>query len=154
MIITHRLMYAWLVEPLPFNSTKVELDHLCRNTCCCNSSHLELVPKRVNWERSVDSPTRINALKTHCKNGHLLAGENLEETKKGRRCRTCHKADSLRRHYAKGKIRVPVTHCPRRHDKRIVGMLSNSRCRQCAREDTQAWRLAKKLEQSQKEKPN
>lgn len=45
----------------------------------------------------IPSPTQINAAKTHCPQGHPLAGDNLLLLKSGRRrCRTCHAAAQAR----------------------------------------------------------
>lgn len=82
----HRLMYAWLVEPLPFGNDPV-LDHfVCDNPPCCNPAHLKLGPQRDNALRSKTNPCAINARKTHCKRGHKLPGTGSE-----RRCKPCHK---------------------------------------------------------------
>lgn len=49
----------------------------------------------------IRQPALLNALKTHCKNGHELAGENLRiKTHRGRPervCLTCRRADHLER---------------------------------------------------------
>ncbi len=69
------------------------LDHLCRNTRCCNPRHLEPVTVRMNTIRGV-SPVGLNAQKTHCRNGHPLSGDNLITVKtpgrgQERKCRIC-----------------------------------------------------------------
>lgn len=87
--LVHRLVFAWLVEPLPRNSHKHEIDHLCRRPSCVNPIHLEVVPSRVNHQRGF-SPDALNSRKTHCKRGHLLDGDNLSISPKGSRiCRVC-----------------------------------------------------------------
>ena len=66
-------------------------DHLCRNRACVNPSHIELVTQRENTLRGNGTGAQ-NARKTHCKNGHLLTGDNLvtNRLKKGQRvCRIC-----------------------------------------------------------------
>lgn len=100
---THVLMYEATGQVIPGGW---EIDHLChgRSDCkggtdcphrpCCNPAHLEAVPKEINWERG-QSPSRINSLRTHCKHGHPLAGDNLRiAIRKGRnpsrQCKTCH----------------------------------------------------------------
>lgn len=96
----HRLLYAWLVEPLPMGHEgrkQGQLDHVvCKNTRCCNPLHVELVTQYVNTMRGT-GPSAENARKTHCYKGHLLS-----DTPRGVRvCRTC---DS-QKHY--DRIRGP-----------------------------------------------
>lgn len=65
------------------------IDHVCRNRACVNPTHLEDVSQRENVLRG-DAPAAKNARKSHCKRGHLLAGENLRLTARGHRaCKTC-----------------------------------------------------------------
>lgn len=62
---THRVMYAWLVNPIPYRVSgqkTPQLDHLCRNKLCCNPIHLELVSPIINIHRG-------RASQTHCRNG-------------------------------------------------------------------------------------
>lgn len=85
----HRVVYSELVGPIPDGYW---IDHLCRNTTCCNPDHLEAVPPQVNIIRG-DSP-RLAALrqltKTQCKKGHPYSGANLRLNNRGERlCVTC-----------------------------------------------------------------
>lgn len=85
----HRVIYEALVCELPAN---ISLDHLCRQPACFNPDHLEPVTHKENVLRGI-GPTAVNAKKTHCKQGHKLAGDNLRITVAGGRlCRVCYKA--------------------------------------------------------------
>lgn len=73
----------------------MEVDHLCRNTICCNPDHLEAVTHRENQRRSplniCFNPTLRGPRppRTHCFRGHSLADGNL-----GPRgvCKICNRA--------------------------------------------------------------
>jgi hypothetical protein len=89
---THRLVYAWLVEPLPRGNVErylSQLDHSCRNRRCCNPAHLERVTQPINMARG-ESPSALHARKTHCKNGHPLPDDPTpREANPSRRERVC-----------------------------------------------------------------
>lgn len=78
----HRVTYEMLVGAIPDG---LHLDHLCRQSPCCNPAHLEPVTPRVNTRRG------LIGSKTHCPKGHPYAGENLRiyETAKGGPRRVC-----------------------------------------------------------------
>jgi hypothetical protein len=84
-VLAHKFIWEMMFGPVPEG---LELDHKCRVHSCVNPSHLEPVPHKVNVYRGV-SFIPLQAIQTHCKRGHLLAGENLKKTKKGRTCLTC-----------------------------------------------------------------
>lgn len=91
----HRYAYGVSVGPIPEG---LVIDHLCRNPPCCNPSHLEPVTQRVNALRGVNSPSAMNAVKTHCKNGHPFDEANTFVQKSGsRECRIC--SGELRRRW-------------------------------------------------------
>lgn len=90
--LAHRYAYEHAVGPIP---PGMELDHLCRVPRCVRPDHLEPVTPRVNKHRGMGF-AGINARKTHCVNGHLLAGDNLQVQMTGkragrRRCLACHR---------------------------------------------------------------
>lgn len=93
---SHRLLFAWLVQPLPKGVGRDIpcLDHLCRNRLCCNPAHLELVLPKVNLLRG-NGECAQHARRTHCERGHALTF-----TKGRRRCLEClqkAQADNYRR---------------------------------------------------------
>ncbi len=93
---THRLLYSWIVGPLPRGRTATkhaQLDHLCRNIRCCNPLHLELVTQKVNSLRG-NGWSAINAAKTRCPRGH----EYDFYTSKYRWCRKCD-AEASKQYY-------------------------------------------------------
>jgi len=103
-IYFHRLMYAWLVGPIPFKWTRLQLDHLCRNQSCGNPVHLELVTPAVNTGR-------FNALRTHCKRGHPFDDCNTYWDSKNneRQCKECRR-NAKRRYRARCKeLQLPYS---------------------------------------------
>lgn len=69
----HKLMWELHNGPV---KKGFELDHLCRNPCCCNPAHLEPVTHKENIMRAPKSPSAINHNKEKCKNGHPFNDEN------------------------------------------------------------------------------
>lgn len=87
---THRLMYAWLIEPIPRGRHGDTLDHkVCEVKHCCNPAHLKLGPQRDNVLRSSTSLASLNAKKTHCPQGHSYSPENTLIQNGRRHCRIC-----------------------------------------------------------------
>lgn len=101
----HDWMWEFLVGPVPEG---LVLDHLCRNTRCCNPVHLEPVTSEENILRG-DGPTAVNARKTHCIHGHEFTPENTRMQRQApssggtwmRVCKTC--ARDKARKYAKAR---------------------------------------------------
>lgn len=82
----HRVAYGLLVSEIPAG---LELDHLCRNPNCVNPVHLEPVTHRENMLRG-KTVGAANAVKTHCKYGHLFDEANTHVKRSGKRdCRAC-----------------------------------------------------------------
>lgn len=86
-MMAHRVSYICFAGEIPDGKV---LDHKCKTRCCVNPAHLEPVTYRENNLRS----PRLKPLKSHCKNGHLLAGENLYPSK-WRRCAECARRQAL-----------------------------------------------------------
>lgn len=90
--LAHRVAYTLLVGPIPGG---LEIDHLCRNTVCCNPSHLEPVTQYQNVHR------RPDIRKTHCIRGHAMTPENIIMKYRGTHemwnCRECTNAAARRR---------------------------------------------------------
>ena len=66
MYKAHRV--AWTLErgPIP---ARLTIDHLCRNTLCCNPAHMEVVTQSVNTLRAVR--------KGFCRLGHKMSEKGV-----------------------------------------------------------------------------
>lgn len=109
--LTHRVLYAWLVEPLPRGHGRdiPQIDHIvCNRTMCCNPAHLVVVTLQANVLRS-NSVSGVSARKTHCKRGHLLPDFNRlpcgkQVFRRGRRCLVCAAAHQRARYWRQHHI--------------------------------------------------
>jgi len=83
---SHRFAYEREGATVPDG---LNIDHLCRNRRCVNSSHLEAVTTQVNLLRGVGMSAQ-HAAQTHCFRGHPFDLLNTRFDNKGRRhCRAC-----------------------------------------------------------------
>lgn len=108
---THRYAYELYVGPIGMG---LDLDHVCHNedtscpggdTClhrrCVNPAHLEPVSHRENMLRG-RGLSALNAIKTHCPQGHPYDEANTYmPSRGGRTCRTCHRNREHMRKLAK-----------------------------------------------------
>lgn len=112
---SHVMAYRILAGDIP---DKYELDHLCRNTLCCNPAHLEPVTHYENLRRG-NTQVAVADKRTHSKNGHLLSEDNIRRHgKNGRVCRQCSMDNSREwklAHPKQKKEKPPRTHCKHGH---------------------------------------
>ncbi len=102
----HRAAYVAANGPIPVG---LEIDHLCRNTICCNPAHLEAVTRAVNTARGDLFKNRAieAAARETCGNGHPWTPGNTyyaPSRPNERMCRMCLR-ERGRRHDAKRRGR-------------------------------------------------
>lgn len=92
MVYAHRWAYERYVGPIPEG---YDIDHLCKNSGCCNPAHLEAVTHRENIRRG------RAATKTACNYGHDWTDpRNVYTRPNGRRyCAECSRVNQ-RKAYA------------------------------------------------------
>lgn len=88
----HRLLWTLLVGPI---AEGLEVDHLCKNTRCCNPDHLEPVTPRVNKLRSGGMSGR-HARRDACTNGHPYTNDSLYIDRGSGGCRVCDRTRNTR----------------------------------------------------------
>lgn len=91
----HRWAYGEFIAPLkPWPWT---IDHVyewgCRAKNCGNPGHLEQITNEENLKRGPYKQPRLNRV---CRQGHLIAGDNIRMDGKYTRCKTC-KTEQIRK---------------------------------------------------------
>ena len=94
-VLAHRVMYEFHRGPIP---PGLQIDHLCRVTCCVNPDHLEPVTPAENRIRALPARGR------ECRRGHAFTPENTYFRRDGRRrCRICARALGVARRAKEGR---------------------------------------------------
>jgi hypothetical protein len=97
---SHQVAYELTRGPVPEG---LELDHLCRVRACFHPAHLEAVTHAENVSRSPLHGVhlgRMNAIKTHCPQGHPYDSKNTKIARNGcRECAICRRTRNLARYH-------------------------------------------------------
>lgn len=100
----HRVAYELHYGMIPADMT---VDHLCRNTLCCNPDHLQAVTAAENIRRAARA--RYTG---RCPSGHEWNEANTRITRDGgRQCRACGR-ERERRRRATGRAAEIAGACP------------------------------------------
>jgi hypothetical protein len=101
--LAHIYAYKFVYDIVPEG---LVIDHLCRNRKCVNPFHLEAVTQRVNTLRGI-GPSALNAVKTHCPQGHPYDEANtwVNPKKNERICRECSRQRYRKWYKANGRLR-------------------------------------------------
>ena len=104
MVAAHRFSWALVHGFNALPEWPLILDHICRNRDCVRPDHLHIISNSENVLLGI-GPSAINQRKTHCHNGHELAGDNLRTEKTGKRvCKACYREWRKRRYWARKGI--------------------------------------------------
>lgn len=85
----------------PMEGIRMNRQRQTRYCLICNNERSKdnyKVHSREQGTKPEDSPTAINAAKTHCIRGHLITG--IKKGGKGRYCKECYRVASLARYHA------------------------------------------------------
>lgn len=99
----HRLAWELAYGPIP---PKMHVCHRCDVTSCVNPAHLFLGTNADNMRDCLAKGRHMSQKprKTHCKNGHLLEGDNVRWRDNDRLCVLCLRAN-VRRYYHRQKAK-------------------------------------------------
>lgn len=93
-----------------FNPSLVVL-HLCENPSCVRPSHLQQGSQEENVKDMLTKRGHYQSKKTHCKNGHPFAGENLYiyvNPKTGLAYRVCRKCGANKTKEREKRLSLPI----------------------------------------------
>lgn len=99
----HRLAWEEVNGPIPAG---MRVLHSCDVRACCNPAHLFLGTQQDNVTDMMQKGrfkgrSSLNALKTHCPQGHEYTPENTKVYRGMRSCVRCYKERGLARYYRK-----------------------------------------------------
>lgn len=147
-VFTHRFSYTLHKGDIPEG---LVIDHLCKNTNCCNPDHLEAVTTRENVLRSTNFAAK-KAKQKACKRGHLFTQENTYIPPKGGRvCRECMRHHDRRRNRkALWAPKGEPSHCKKGHEftskTSWIDPRGNRQCRICNAAKARNYRMKKAAE--------
>ena len=84
----HRVSYTLFKGEIPEGML---VCHTCDNKACVNPEHLFLGTAKDNTQDMIKKGRQCHARKTHCVNGHELAGDNILIYGNHRKCKLCNK---------------------------------------------------------------
>lgn len=89
--LAHR--FSWVLHYGPIPKGLIVCHH-CDNTACVRPDHLFIGTQQDNMDDMISKNRQAGQFqpKTHCKWGHPLSGENLQQGKRQKHCRTCRRA--------------------------------------------------------------
>lgn len=152
IVFTHRFSYTIHKGDIPEG---LVIDHLCKNTNCCNPDHLEAVTTRENVLRGENFSAK-KAKQKACKRGHLFTPENTHISSQGtRQCRTCRRHwDRARRPKLLRHTKAEPTHCSKGHEFTFENSWADPKgyrkCRICNAAKAKNFRMKKAAERNAK----
>lgn len=145
-IYSHRALFIVYRGAIPDG---LVLDHLCRNTTCCNPEHLEAVTPGENTRRMLAAVGHPNARKARCPLGHDYTRVQCTNGAYKRYCKICAHAANRAYHFRKHPPKPLKTTCPQGHEYTIVVRASEPKpirvCRECRVTQNRSFRARQKV---------